>query len=222
METIFGDGSQQQTGGVMDALLGAGKRLLTGESLFMTVFTNQGAGQAAGRVRARRIPARSSRWTCARSAASSSARRTRSCAPPAASRSASRSRGRSASACSAARASSCRSSKATACASSTPAARSITLDLARRRDAARRHRLPGGAAAERQLRHPVRRQGQDRALRRRGHVLRDAARARARCGCSRCRSAAWPIASTRRRRRRGRRSEEGSILGGLGDLLDGR
>ena len=42
METIFGDGSQQsQQGGVMGALLGAGKRLLTGESLFMTVFANQ-------------------------------------------------------------------------------------------------------------------------------------------------------------------------------------
>jgi|SRR5690242_14042135 len=42
METIFGDGSaQQQQGGLMGALLGAGKRLLTGESLFMTVFQNQ-------------------------------------------------------------------------------------------------------------------------------------------------------------------------------------
>ncbi|HVZ20568.1 MAG TPA: AIM24 family protein, partial [Vicinamibacterales bacterium] len=45
METVFGDGSQQRTGGVMGALLGAGKRLLTGESLFMTIFTNQGAGK---------------------------------------------------------------------------------------------------------------------------------------------------------------------------------
>jgi uncharacterized protein (TIGR00266 family) len=45
METIFGDGSQQKARGVMDALLGAGKRLLTGESLFMTVFTNQGQGK---------------------------------------------------------------------------------------------------------------------------------------------------------------------------------
>ncbi len=44
METVFGDGSSQQQGGVMGALLGAGKRLLTGESLFMTVFTNGGAG----------------------------------------------------------------------------------------------------------------------------------------------------------------------------------
>ena len=44
METIFGDGSQQ-TQGVMGALLGAGRRLLTGESLFMTVFQNQTANK---------------------------------------------------------------------------------------------------------------------------------------------------------------------------------
>lgn len=41
METIFGDGSQQQQAGVLGALMGAGKRLLTGESLFMTVFLNR-------------------------------------------------------------------------------------------------------------------------------------------------------------------------------------
>lgn len=40
METIFGDGSPQQ-GGFLGALMGAGKRLLTGESLFMTVFLNK-------------------------------------------------------------------------------------------------------------------------------------------------------------------------------------
>ena len=40
LETIFGDGSTQNRG-FMGALLGAGKRLLTGESLFMTVFQNQ-------------------------------------------------------------------------------------------------------------------------------------------------------------------------------------
>jgi uncharacterized protein (TIGR00266 family) len=45
LETIFGDGSQQQGGGVLDALWGAGKRILTGESLFMTVFTNKGMGK---------------------------------------------------------------------------------------------------------------------------------------------------------------------------------
>ena len=43
METVFGDASGQQQSGIMGALLGAGKRLLTGESLFMTVFTNGGA-----------------------------------------------------------------------------------------------------------------------------------------------------------------------------------
>jgi uncharacterized protein (AIM24 family) len=37
METIFGDGSQQQSG-LMGMLTGGVKRLLTGESLFMTVF----------------------------------------------------------------------------------------------------------------------------------------------------------------------------------------
>src|SRR5436189_6258926 len=42
METVFGDGSQQQTG-FIGALMGAGKRLLVGESLFMTVFLNTSA-----------------------------------------------------------------------------------------------------------------------------------------------------------------------------------
>lgn len=45
METVFGDGSAKQ-GGFMDKLLGAGKRLITGESLFTTVFTHQGQGKA--------------------------------------------------------------------------------------------------------------------------------------------------------------------------------
>lgn len=44
METIFGDGSQSK-GGFLSALVGAGKRLLTGESLFMTVFQNQASGK---------------------------------------------------------------------------------------------------------------------------------------------------------------------------------
>src|SRR5678816_1722502 len=43
--TIFGDGSQQQKSGFRGALAGAGKRLLTGESLFMTVFQNQSSGK---------------------------------------------------------------------------------------------------------------------------------------------------------------------------------
>ena len=40
METIFGDGSEQQSG-VFGKLLSAGKRVLTGESLFMTAYQNQ-------------------------------------------------------------------------------------------------------------------------------------------------------------------------------------
>jgi uncharacterized protein (TIGR00266 family) len=42
MQTIFGDGSARSEG-VMGKLFGAGKRVLTGESLFMTAFTNTGA-----------------------------------------------------------------------------------------------------------------------------------------------------------------------------------
>src|ERR1051325_10443966 len=46
MTTVFGDGSGGQGGGFMGKLLGAGKRLVTGESLFTTVFTHQGSGKA--------------------------------------------------------------------------------------------------------------------------------------------------------------------------------
>ena len=47
MDTVFGDGAKQQ-GGFFGKLLGAGKRLVTGESLFTTVYTNQ--AQAKQRV----------------------------------------------------------------------------------------------------------------------------------------------------------------------------
>jgi uncharacterized protein (TIGR00266 family) len=44
MDTVFGDGSQSGAGGgLLGKLLGAGKRLVTGESLFTTVYTNQSA-----------------------------------------------------------------------------------------------------------------------------------------------------------------------------------
>ena len=46
MTTVFGDGSGDQGGGFMGKLLGAGKRLVTGESLFTTVFTHNGSGKA--------------------------------------------------------------------------------------------------------------------------------------------------------------------------------
>jgi uncharacterized protein (TIGR00266 family) len=41
MDTVFGDGSGAGGGGLFGKLLGAGKRLITGESLFTTVYTNQ-------------------------------------------------------------------------------------------------------------------------------------------------------------------------------------
>ncbi|GGM33284.1 TIGR00266 family protein [Paraliobacillus quinghaiensis] len=42
METIFGDGSSSSGGGLVGKLIGAGKRVISGESLFMTAFTNEG------------------------------------------------------------------------------------------------------------------------------------------------------------------------------------
>jgi len=45
MQTIFGDGSQQQSSGFLGKLMSAGKRVLVGESLFMTAFTNVSQGK---------------------------------------------------------------------------------------------------------------------------------------------------------------------------------
>jgi uncharacterized protein (TIGR00266 family) len=44
MNTIFGDGSNQDSG-ILGKLFSAGKRVLTGENLFMTAFTNRGYGK---------------------------------------------------------------------------------------------------------------------------------------------------------------------------------
>ncbi|PIE59489.1 MAG: TIGR00266 family protein [Desulfobulbus propionicus] len=47
MTTVFGDGSQSsQSGSFFDKMLGAGKRLITGEGLFITMFTHTGPGKA--------------------------------------------------------------------------------------------------------------------------------------------------------------------------------
>lgn len=45
MQTIFGDGSAQQPTGFLGKLISAGKRVITGESLFMTAFTNEVQGK---------------------------------------------------------------------------------------------------------------------------------------------------------------------------------
>ncbi|MDR1134730.1 MAG: TIGR00266 family protein [Clostridiales Family XIII bacterium] len=45
MDTIFGDGSRNEGSGFLDRVFSAGRRIVTGESLFMTVFTNVGDGK---------------------------------------------------------------------------------------------------------------------------------------------------------------------------------
>ena len=45
VETIFGDGRTGEGGGFLGSLMSAGKRVLTGESLFLTVFGNAGSGR---------------------------------------------------------------------------------------------------------------------------------------------------------------------------------
>ena len=52
MQTLFGDGSERKSG-FLGSLMGAGKRLLTGESLFMTVFGNEGQGKKRHAVQPR-------------------------------------------------------------------------------------------------------------------------------------------------------------------------
>mgnify|MGYP001485653399 CR=1 FL=1 len=42
MDTLFGDGSKKSETGFLGKLMSAGKRLITGESLFMTAYTNVG------------------------------------------------------------------------------------------------------------------------------------------------------------------------------------
>ena len=47
MDTVFGDGSHgSASDSFIDKLVGAGKRLLTGEGLFITIFTHSGSGKA--------------------------------------------------------------------------------------------------------------------------------------------------------------------------------
>lgn len=46
MSTLFGDGSQSsQSGGFLGKLMSAGKRILVGENLFVTAYTNVGNGK---------------------------------------------------------------------------------------------------------------------------------------------------------------------------------
>ena len=74
MQTIFGDGSGRDEGsGLMGKLLGAGKRVLTGESLFMTLFGNT-ASKRQKVAFARTLRSSRSRWSSTSSASSRSSR----------------------------------------------------------------------------------------------------------------------------------------------------
>ena len=93
--------------------------------------------------------------------------------------------------------------------------------LGARRSDSRRHRLHRRVPAVGQLRHPVRRQDQVGAVRRRRVVLRHAARPGQSLAAV---AAAQPAGRPHHRRRAGLGEggrEEGSILGGLGRILDG-
>ena len=76
-EARMGDGSAVASG-FFGSLLGAGKRILTGESLFMTHFTNDGIGK--GRVALLRYPGKIMPIHMAELGVKSSARRMRFCA----------------------------------------------------------------------------------------------------------------------------------------------
>lgn len=132
MDTVFGDGSHagQSGGGLMGKLLSAGKRVVTGESMFTTVFTHAGSGKAKvafaapypGTVLALRLSEHGGQLICQKDSFLAGARGCRWASP---------SNARSLPACSAARASSCRSSKATAGCSCMPAAPSSNASWAR-------------------------------------------------------------------------------------------
>ena len=125
METVFGDGGTKQQSGVMNKLMGAGKRLLTGESLFMTVFSNNGSGKQqvafaapyAGKILAMDLSQLQGELICQKDAFLCAAKGVSSV---------SHSRKRSAWGSSVARESSCNASRATASPSCTRAARSIS------------------------------------------------------------------------------------------------
>jgi hypothetical protein len=111
METVFGDPSQQQQG-FFDKMLSAGKRMLTGESIFMTTFSNASskretvafASPYPGKIIPFHLDQLGGEMNCQKSSSASPSRR------------------KSVSACSAAKGLSCSASLATASPSSTPAA----------------------------------------------------------------------------------------------------
>ncbi len=175
METVFGDPSAQQTG-FMGKFMSAGKRLLTGESLFMTTFTNAGAGREKvafaspypGKIIPMHLDELGGELICQKDSFLCAARGVQ--------------------------IGIAFQKKigvglfggegfimqrltGDGIAMIHAGGTLLPLQLSARRDAPGRHRLPRGAHAQRALRHPVRGRHQEHALRRRGTVLRHAHRA---------------------------------------------
>ena len=223
MDTVFGDGSAAQ-GGLLGKLLGAGKRLVTGESLF-TVYTNTSQRQAQspsprpypGKIVAMDLRQLGGTLICQKDAFLCAARgvtlgiafqrkisgflRRRGLhhAAPRRRRPGLRPRRRHAGA---------------------------ARELAPGQELLRRHRLSRRVHERHRLRHPVRRQGQDGAVRRRGAVPRPRRRAGHGLAAEPAVLAAR-VARFRRRAAARRSREEGSVLGGfaagglLGSVLGG-
>src|SRR5437870_13290332 len=76
METVFGDGSAEPRSFV-DALIGAGKRLLIGESLFMTILIRFARPAASGFSRCRLAVWRAASLPLLRTPAAEDAKRSR-------------------------------------------------------------------------------------------------------------------------------------------------
>ena len=175
METIFGDGSQQQGGGFLGALMGAGKRAADRRVAVHDRVSQSFGPEEEGRLRRavsrqdRRRPPRRDRRR---------ADRAEGLVPGCGERRVARHRlseASSASASSAARDSSCSACRATAGRSCTPAARCTSARSAPNEVIRVDTGCIVGLPTVGQLRHSVRRQDQVGAVRRRGVVLRDAA-----------------------------------------------
>jgi hypothetical protein len=220
MDTVFGDGSASgQSGGFMDKLLSAGKRVITGESLFTTMYTHSGSGKAKvafaapypGTVMAMKLDEHGGKVICQKDSFLAGARGRAGRHAPA--------EARSSPACSAARASSCRSSKATAGCSSMPAA---AWSSANSRPASASMSIPAAwsPTTPRSTWTCARGRPQEHVLRRRrrvpGHAHRPgqgvAAVAAVLALAGRMLAAAPQNGGAR---------GEGSVLGGLGRILDG-
>ena len=223
METVFGDPQPAEAGLLRQGDASAGKRMLTGESLFMTTFTNSRrhgrevvafAAPYPGKILPLHLDQLGGEMICQKDSFLCAARgmqigiafqkenrRRRS---------------------SAAKGSSCSACTGDGIALVHAGGTLMQRNARRRRDAQARHRLPRRARPQRAIRHPVRRRLQEHALRRRRPVPRHAHRP-GRVWLQSLpfsRLAGRIIAAAAGTQGAGGK-EEGSLLGGLGSMIMG-